>query len=116
MPRMQPVPLGDTFKQGNTPAQPGQTDLTAPDFNFAAMGSRADIALIITVETNGKVTFYNHPATPEKLKNMEQLHPYPTGKLYDTYVLTLAIYEDEHDASILRVGGWNAGPPRVMYS
>lgn len=114
MSRMQPVPIGDRFKQGNQVVEPGQQ---APDFDFTAMVNRTDIALIMTVETNGMVTIYNHPKTaPVKLQSLDHLHPYPTGKLYDTCVVTMAIYADETDPAILKLGAWNPGPPLRCYS
>lgn len=111
---MQPVPIGDRFKQGNQVTRPGQQ---APDFDFTAMEGRTDIALIMTVETNGKVTIYNHPQTAaDKLKSSDHLHPYPTGALYDTCVITMAIYADATDPTILRLGAWSPGPPLRCYT
>lgn len=108
MSKMRPVPIGDTFKQGNESVQPGED---MPIF-LPSMLERDDIVLIMTVESNGMVTVYNHPKVSERLKSIDDKHPYPTGKLYDTCVLTMAIYADENDPQVLRLGAWNPGPPR----
>ncbi len=113
MSRMHPT-NGRAFQQGN---QELGRDEPASDFNFQSMQTRQDIALIMTVQTNGMVTIYNHPnRTSEDKLRLRTDQPYPTGALYDTYVVTMAIYAEAGNASVIRLGAWSPGPPKKCYT
>jgi hypothetical protein len=71
------------------------------------------ILLVLTVDKFGKVKLWNHPRTPagEKFKQRGN-RPYPTGRIYDTGVIEMAIYETP-GATTIELGAWLPGNPRI---
>jgi hypothetical protein len=108
MPKMDPND-GKSFKPGHTP----QPDLVFPDFGNAQL-TDPTILLILTVDKFGVVKLWNQPKTPagEKFKQRGNA-PYPTGPIYDTGVIEMAIYANPNNTKEIELGAWLPGNPRI---